>query len=244
MQTETRQATRPDPRWRHLGVGAAIALVLWSMALQAVAGGVIPPVLVVGVAFAALALLLALVPRTWAAAVTAVIPVLALAGNIPPIAYDLAHPEEATVFTLTVISVVGALLTSLAGFMLWSRRQASATPAAIVGLGAVVVAGLVGAVAAGGVESAEAAPGDVPVETRSVQFAPTEISLGIGDTGVWVDNADPFAHTFTVEGTDVDLQVPGNSTQRVDVDLDPGTYRVVCAVPGHEGMTATLTVEG
>ncbi|MEX1280728.1 MAG: hypothetical protein AB1Z55_08385 [Acidimicrobiia bacterium] len=246
MQTERRRETRhtSDPGWRRLGVAAAATMATWSVALQVVAGTVIPPVAAVGIAFALLATLVGRMTRTWVAVAAAVIPLLALAGNLPPIVHDLSHPEEAVVFTLTVVSVVGALLTSLAGFMLWFRRGGSATPAAVVGTGAVVVSAIVGFVASSGVESAEAAAGDVVVETRSVQFAPTEIVFTIDATGVWVDNADPFPHTFTIEGTGIDLGVPGYSAQRVDVDLDPGTYLVICAVPGHEAMTATLVVEG
>lgn len=248
MQTDTRneheRAPAPDPGWRRLGVAAAAVMGAWAIALQAVAGTVIPPVMVVGVVFIAIAVTFGRVQRRWVAIVTALLPLVALAGNVAPITHDLSHPEEALVFTLTVVSVVGALATSLAGFMVWFRRSATATPAAIIGVGAVAIAAVVGAVAASGVESVAAATGDVAVEARSVRFAPEAITLGADASGVWVDNVDPFAHTFTIEGTAVDLQVPGNSSQRVDLDLDPGTYQVICAVPGHESMTATLIVEG
>ena len=247
MQTETSTPTTPatrDPGWRRLGVVAAAVMGLWSIALQVVAGAVIPPVLVVGVLFVGLALAIARVDRRWVAGVAAVLPLAALAGNVPPIVHDLSHPEESLVFALTVVSVVAPLLTSLAGVMVWLRRGTSAAPAAILGTGIVVVAAVVGLVAASGIESVGAEEGDVSIETRSVEFAPTDIRLGPDATGVWVDNADPFAHTFTVDGTDIALRIPGSSSQRVDVDLDPGTYTVFCEVPGQENMTATLVVEG
>lgn len=249
MDTRTTEASTAAESstdgWRRLGSAAAGVMAIWSIALQALAGSIIPPVAVVGAVFAVLAVLLPRSRRTWVAAAGAVVPLLALAGNVPPIAHDLSHPEEGLVFALTVVSVVGALTTSVAGFMTWLRRpDRGARPIAAVSVGIVVVAAAVGAVAASGVESVPAAAGDVMVEARAVAFAPGDIVLAAGDTGIWVDNADPFAHTFTIAGTDVDLRVPAGAAQRVDVDLAPGTYSVICAVPGHESMTATLTVEG
>jgi plastocyanin len=243
--TEASTAAEYADGWRRLGSAAAAVMVIWSIALQATAGSIIPPVAVVGAVFAVLAILLSRSRRTWVAVAGAVVPLLALAGNVPPIVHDLSHPEEGLVFALTVVSVVGALTTSLAGFMTWLRRPSQgARPTAAVSVGIVVVAAAVGAVAASGVESVPAAAGDVMVVAKAVAFTPGEIVLAAGDTGIWVDNADPFAHTFTIAGTDVDLRVPARTGQRVDVGLAPGTYSVICAIPGHESMTATLTVEG
>lgn len=231
--------------WRRVGVGAALAMAVWSVALQLVIGAFIPPVTGVGVLFAALAVGLARSTRTWVHVATALLPLLALAGNTGPIVADLSHPEAAAVFTLTVVSVVGALVTSSAGFLLWfDRAHGAAGPVAAVAGGLVVVAAGVGLVSASGVESAPALDGDVTVEARALRFAPAEIVVPAGATGVWVDNPDPVAHTFSIGGTDIDLDVPANSSQRVDVALEPGTYSVFCAIPGHESMTATLRVEG
>ena len=57
-----------------------------------------------------------------------------------------------------------------------------------------------------------------------------------------VDNADPFRHTFTIEGAGVDVEIPAGRTVEVPLDLQPGTYDYICAVPGHEAMTGTLVV--
>jgi len=60
-------------------------------------------------------------------------------------------------------------------------------------------------------------------------------------------NADPVFHDWTVEGlANVDVPArPGQTTTlRFRID-QPGTYRIVCTVPGHAaaGMTGTLVVE-
>lgn len=236
-------ASRVNPWQRTAAIGAGV-MAAWAVALQLFAGEFIPPVAVIGAVFAALAVSLRAVNRRWIGLVAGVVPLLALAGNVPILAFDLSHPEEATVFVLAAISVVAALVTSVAGFLVWFRRTGNPLPLAAAGVGVVVVAAAVGAVAAGGVESAAALDSDVAVVTRALAFEPTEIVLTVDDRGLWVDNVDPFRHTLTVEGTDIDLQLPGSSSQRIDVDLAPGSYAVVCAVPGHEAMTATLTVEG
>jgi uncharacterized cupredoxin-like copper-binding protein len=59
---------------------------------------------------------------------------------------------------------------------------------------------------------------------------------------VFVDNRDFFRHTFTVEETSIDVELPARQGARVPVDLPAGTYAVVCPVPGHEFMASTLTV--
>ena len=50
--------------------------------------------------------------------------------------------------------------------------------------------------------------------------------------------------TTSIEGTDVDVRVASRGTHRVEVDLEPGTYKLTCRIPGHDsvGMTGTLTV--
>jgi plastocyanin len=231
--------------WRRVGIGAAVAMAIWSVTLQLVIGAFIPPVTGVGVLFVLLGIGLSRSTATWVHAATALLPLLALAGNTGPILADLSHPEAAAVFTLTVVSVVGALVTSASGFILWfDRAHGAAGPVAAVAGGLVVVAAAIGVVSASGVENAPALAGDVTVEARALRFTPMEIVFPTGAGGIWVDNPDPVAHTFSIGGTDIDLDVPANSSQRVDVTLEPGTYSVFCAIPGHESMTATLRVEG
>lgn len=240
METTTKDA---DP-WRRTAAIGACVMTAWAVTLQSFAGEVIPPVAVIGIVFALLTAGLVVVRRRWIGLIAGALPLITIAGNVPILVFDLSHPEEATVFVLAAVSVAAALVTSVAGFLLWFRRAGAATPLLAAGLGVVFVAAVVGAVASDGVEDAAALDTDIEVVTRALAFEPTEIVLAAENGGIWVDNVDPFRHTLTIEGTDVDLQLPGSSSQRVDVDLSPGTYSVFCAVPGHEAMVATLTVDG
>jgi plastocyanin len=70
---------------------------------------------------------------------------------------------------------------------------------------------------------------------------PARIAAATGDT-LFVDNRDLFRHTFTVEGTDLDVELPATQGVRIPLELAPGSYEVVCAVPGHEFMQASLEV--
>lgn len=61
-----------------------------------------------------------------------------------------------------------------------------------------------------------------------------------------VVNVGAAAHSFVVEGQGIGTaQLPGGGTESVTVNLPPGTYTVICDVPGHKelGMVATLTVQ-
>ena len=86
-------------------------------------------------------------------------------------------------------------------------------------------------------------PGDVLVEMRDVAYAPNALQLHTGSTIV-VRNADLFWHTFTVEGTKLDLGLATHATERSTIALPPGTYTYFCRVPGHRqtGMKGTLVV--
>ena len=86
---------------------------------------------------------------------------------------------------------------------------------------------------------------DTPVVALGVQWDSDIITLEAGSSGIWVDNQDGIRHTFTVPELDIDLEIPAFTAQRIDIEgAVPGEYQVICTVPGHELMTATLVVEG
>jgi plastocyanin len=69
-----------------------------------------------------------------------------------------------------------------------------------------------------------------------------------GKVTIFAENDSPLAHNMYVEdeskkvmGTFVDLPKKG-SNGTVVLDLAPGTYRIVCKVPGHSNMNSSLTV--
>lgn len=54
------------------------------------------------------------------------------------------------------------------------------------------------------------------------------------------DNQDLFRHTFTVPETGLDVDLPASTAACALVHLAPGTYEVICDIPGHERMTSIL----
>jgi plastocyanin len=77
------------------------------------------------------------------------------------------------------------------------------------------------------------------VQVNNFLFAPSDIEVAAGSE-IQVKNGNPnTAHTFTVEGTDIDLELSAMDSEDVTIDLDPGSYDVICRFHGQ--MTATLT---
>lgn len=75
--------------------------------------------------------------------------------------------------------------------------------------------------------------------------------VNAGKVKFMVSNEGQFGHDFAVQdasGTSIG-QTPvfkkDDGTKELDVDLKPGTYTVICDVPGHtaKGMKTTLTVK-
>ena len=94
----------------------------------------------------------------------------------------------------------------------------------------------------------DAAATPLAVTAKDVRFDPGEVHVTADRFAVLTfTNADPVFHDWTVEGlANVDVPArPGQTTTlRFRID-QPGTYRIVCTVPGHAaaGMTGTLVVE-
>ena len=109
-------------------------------------------------------------------------------------------------------------------------RSSSAALAVVVSLGAFVLGG-----------SDTAAAGDMTIQVRNASWGADTHTVQAGDH-VFIDNADGFRHTFSVEGTSIDAELPAWQGRRVAIDLEPGAYKLSCAVPGHEFMTAELVV--
>lgn len=80
------------------------------------------------------------------------------------------------------------------------------------------------------------------ITTTGTRFEPNCFTASASQ-GITIVNEDPFAHTFTIEDTMVDVQVNGGETFRgeaVSGVLAPGTYEVICRL--HPLMTADITV--
>jgi plastocyanin len=103
------------------------------------------------------------------------------------------------------------------------------------GYGSTGATGVTGSTGAG-----EAA--DLTVTAVNFRFDPATITVASGDVIEVRDTNPQTPHTFTVRGTDVDLAVDPQTSGTVTIDLDPGTYDVICRFHDAQGMTATLTV--
>jgi plastocyanin len=98
---------------------------------------------------------------------------------------------------------------------------------------------------AGSAPEAEPCADPVPADAVRLEdfvFEPDCLSAAPGDR-VRLDNVGEAPHTFTVEGTDVDVDVPAGETGEAGLaGVEPGTYAITCTY--HPQMTATLAVDG
>jgi plastocyanin len=80
----------------------------------------------------------------------------------------------------------------------------------------------------------------ISVELADFAFRPDCLATDAGAT-IALDNTGDAPHTFTVERTDVDVNVDAGASGEADLrTVDPGTYVVTCTF--HPQMEATLTV--
>lgn len=231
-------------RWLRMTRVGCLLILVWAIALNILAGELIPPVLVIGFVFGSLSIFLTK-ERRRLGLVTAILAVIALGGNLPGTIDELSHPSSAPAFILTLLVVVAAFVVIISGAAAFWKlspepiKALAITAAAVFGVG--VLASLNAAAA---IESAEPLSSDVKVVAQSVSFDESEIVVPAGESGFWLDNRDGIRHTFTIRGTDYEIDAPGFSSQRAEFDLAPGEYEVFCAVPGHENMQIDLVVEG
>ncbi len=119
------------------------------------------------------------------------------------------------------------------------------------------VAGLtvLGVACGGGGESAAPAPqGTTPTEPatspagatlvmRDNEFVPSDFTIQAGSE-ITLRNEGQAPHNLTVQGQNVDHDVQPGETETESLELEPGTYDIVCKFHKAAGMTGTLTVEG
>jgi plastocyanin len=78
------------------------------------------------------------------------------------------------------------------------------------------------------------------VELADFAFRPDCLSVDAGAT-ITLENTGDAPHTFTVEGTDLDVNVDAGGSDEVRFDgVAAGTYAVTCTF--HPQMEATVTV--
>ena len=153
--------------------------------------------------------------------------------NLPPGTYTYicdvpGHKELGMVGTLTVVDPAAA---PADGGGMDAGAAAAETPAA-------------------GAPPADAAAGSGPIAvemTDEFKFEGVPASIPANtDVQFDVTNVGAAIHSFVVEDQGIaTAQLPGGGTESVTVNLPPGTYTVICDVPGHKelGMVATLVVQ-
>jgi plastocyanin len=105
----------------------------------------------------------------------------------------------------------------------------------------------IGAGACGGSDEPARPPGPNEVVMTEYEFDPRDVTVTRG-TALTVRNEGEIAHNLKVRRGDEELigtdSFLGGKSEKLEVDIAPGRYSMVCTVPGHEqlGMTGTFTV--
>lgn len=80
---------------------------------------------------------------------------------------------------------------------------------------------------------------------------PSELALASGTYTFTASNDGTIGHALALQGEGISAGTPDASyaagtSQSFTLDLAPGTYQILCPVPGHKeaGMAGTITVTG
>ena len=87
--------------------------------------------------------------------------------------------------------------------------------------------------------------GTLTVAHRNYAFEPKRLSFNVGETVTFQLKSVDDVHTFTVKELDVNWVVPsGPDSQSQTFTFDrAGTFRLICVIPGHEGLGMVGTIE-
>ena len=97
-------------------------------------------------------------------------------------------------------------------------------------------------------EDEEAATDTGTVGMTEYAFDPDAVTVATGDD-LTVQNDGAIIHNLTVVDGEDELagtdNVDGGASADLKVEVDPGTYEMICTIPGHEdlGMSGEFTVE-
>ena len=80
----------------------------------------------------------------------------------------------------------------------------------------------------------------VSVTASGFAFKPTTATAKAGEVYFEIKNDDSTTHTFTIDGTDVDLRIDGGKSAEKETELKAGSYEWHCTI--HSSMKGTLTV--
>ena len=240
QEPHLRSAHRTSNWDRLLMVSAAVVSVV-DLAYMALVAKIIPP-MAIGIVLTVVGVALMRVRRRAGIVVLALTAAVLLVGAVPFVVDHIGHPESGVDWMHTVIGAFGRLFVLGVAVKTWrSGSNAAARMTGVLALGVLGALASVALVATAATSGDERRDGDITVSIDSTAF-PEQIVAGSGDV-LFIDNSHIFRHSFTVEGTDIDVELPALQAVRVPIDLPVGTYDVICDVPGHEAMTTVLIVE-
>lgn len=176
------------------------------------------------------------------AIVLGVLSILFLAINAPFLISTLTVPASLIDFVSNAWLLLAGITAIVAGFA--AARSAPSEGASglervVVGLAAIAL--IVSIIATLTYDEASQQDGDVQLTATDVEFDPEALEADSGTVAVFVTNNDPTLHTFTIDELDVDLDIPANTTARVEFEADAGEYKFYC-VPHETDMEGTLEV--
>jgi plastocyanin len=224
---------------RTLAAGA-LAMAGLLVGVQLLATHVIPPLAVFAALYVVLGSVVARRRSRWSVGALLALAVLHVGGSVQFFVANLAHPESPASFLFEAFTILVGLAV-IVGSVRALRGHTGITWRLAAGAGGFAsVAVIVSLIAAASVDSAVQQPGDTVVETSRSAF-PAHVEVPAGGAGLWIDNQDAFHHTLVIGATGDRFELPARTAVRAEVDLDPGTYRFHCDVPGHEDMVGEVT---
>jgi plastocyanin len=242
MTSTSMEPTSGSRSWQRLEVLGLAAVSTALVLMLAINRALIPPVLVFAILYALLAVGVSRFGhKRWVPLGAGVLALLGMLGNAPFLAGDLAHPDSWGSFIPSALVVMGAFVGVVAAVM--ARFSPNAQFSKPLGVGAAAVAVLLVLLSVGMTVTASsdaAQAGDVTVVAKNVQY-PGAVEVSSGGA-LLVENRDPIHHTFVIDDTNINVDLPADKNRRVEVGLAPGEYHFHCDVPGHESMAGTLTV--
>lgn len=178
------------------------------------------------------------------AIVLGVLAIIFIAMNAPFIIPTLAVPASLIDFVSTAWILLAAITAVVAGFLAFRSQAPSAAPRTFqrVVAGLAVVAVVVSVISSVTYDNATEQEGDLAVTAEDIEFQPESLDAASGTVAVFVTNNDPTLHTFTIDELDVDLDIPANSTARIEFEADAGDYEFYC-VPHEEDMKGTFEIQ-
>lgn len=196
--------------------------------------------------------------RPWFWIACAVLGLLVLLFNGFYAPYALTHPADALTFVTTLAALVAGVLVIVGSLTAWREARGGRPLWHARGRAGLVIAGIAGLVLGASVTSFVAAASTSAGQALSGPPAATATLLAkdtafVGDLeaasgqvlGVFVTNADAYAHSFDLDELGIHVPLPATST--TFVALQPtkgGQLPFYCAIPGHRdaGMVGTITV--